>query len=69
VFDVPSVGDDSAVFVSDLECSRSEYLVNDEWPLPWRRDLVLILAILNSLEDQVSDLELMATHVTLVVAS
>jgi hypothetical protein len=69
VFDVPSVGDDSAVFVSDLECSRSEYLVNDEWPLPWGRDLVLILAILNSLEDQVSDLELMATHVTLVVAS
>jgi hypothetical protein len=69
VFDVPSIGDDSAVFVSDLECSRSEYLVNDEWPLPWRRDLVLILAILNSLEDQVSDLELMATHVTLVVAS
>jgi hypothetical protein len=69
VFDVPSIGDDSAVFVSDLECSRSEYLVNDEWPLPWRRDLVLILAILNSLEDQVSDLELMATHVTLVVVS
>jgi hypothetical protein len=49
--------------------SGPEYLVDDEWPLPRWRELVLVLAALNSLEDQVSDVELARPHVALVVAS
>jgi hypothetical protein len=69
MFDVPRVGDDPTVLVSDLECSRSEYLVHDERPLPWGREFVSILAALNSSEDQIPDLELAGAYVTLVVAS
>jgi hypothetical protein len=53
VFDVLSVGDDSTIPVSDLERSGSEYLIDDEWPLPWGRELVSILVALDSSEHQV----------------
>jgi hypothetical protein len=39
-----------------------EHLVDDEWPLPRWRELVSVLAALNSLEDQVSDVELTRTY-------
>jgi hypothetical protein len=48
---VPHVGDNPSVLVSDLECPRLEHLVNDEWPLPWGRKFVSILAALNSSKD------------------
>jgi hypothetical protein len=69
VLDVPSVGDNSTVLVSDLERSGLEYLVDDEGPLPWGREFVSILAALNSSENQVPDLELASKHIALVVAS
>jgi hypothetical protein len=69
VFDVPRIGDDSSVLVSDLVCSGSEHLVDDERPLPRGCKLVSILAALNLSEDQVSDMELARVHVALVVAS
>jgi hypothetical protein len=53
VCDVPSVGDDSTVLVSDLERSGSEYLNDNGWPLPWGRELVSILVALDSSEHQV----------------
>jgi hypothetical protein len=68
MFYVPSVGDDPATLVPELECSWSKHLVNDEWPLPRGRKLVPILVSPNSSEHQVSDLELAAAHVALVVA-
>jgi hypothetical protein len=69
MFDVPGIGDDPSFLVSDLVCSGSEHLVDDEWPLPRGQELVSILSTLNSSEDQVSDLELTRVHVALVVAS
>jgi hypothetical protein len=69
VFDVPRVGDDSSVLVSDLVCSGSEHLVDDEQPLPRRCKIVSILDALNLSEDQVSDMELARAHVALVAAS
>jgi hypothetical protein len=69
MFDIPCVGDDSSVLVSDLVCTRSEHLVDDEWPFPRGRELVSILAALNSSEDQVSDVKLARANVALVVAS
>jgi hypothetical protein len=69
VFDVPHVGDDSHVLVSDLVCSGSEHLVDDERPLPRARELVPILAALNSSKDQVPNLKLTGAYVALVVAS
>jgi hypothetical protein len=69
MFDVPRIGDDSSVLVSDLEGSGSKHLMDDEWPLPRRRELVSILAALNSSEDQVPHLELAGAYTELVVAS
>jgi hypothetical protein len=69
VLDVPSVGGDSIIFVSDLKRSGLEYLINDEWPLPWGRESASILATLKLSKDQVPDLELAGAHVALVVAS
>jgi hypothetical protein len=69
MFDVPCVGDDSSVLASDIVCSGSEHLVDDERPLPRGRELVSILAALNLSEEQVSDLELTRAHVALVVVS
>jgi hypothetical protein len=69
VFDVPCVGDDPPVLVLDLVGSGPEHLVDDEWPLPRWRELVSVLAAMNSSEDQVSDVELVRAHVALVVAS
>jgi hypothetical protein len=69
VFDVPRVGYDSSVLVSDLVCSESEHLVDDEGPLPRRRELVSILAVMNTSEDQVSDVELTRAHVALEIVS
>jgi hypothetical protein len=69
VFNVPCIGDDPPVFVLDLVRSGSEHLVDDEWPLPRWCELVPVFAALDSLEDQVSDVELARAHVALVVAS
>jgi hypothetical protein len=69
VFDVPHIRDDSSVLICNLVRSGSEYLVDDEWPLPRGRELVSILAALNSSEDQISDMELARTHIALVVVS
>jgi hypothetical protein len=69
MFDVPHVGDDPTTLVSDLECSGSEYLVDDERPLPRGRELMSILAALNSSEYQMPDLELASAYVVLVVVS
>jgi hypothetical protein len=69
VFDVPCVGDDPPIFVLDLECPRSEHLVDDERPLPRWRQLVPVFAALNPSENEVADLELARVHVALVVAS
>jgi hypothetical protein len=46
-----------------------EHLVDDERPRPRGIELVSILAALNSSEDQISNVELMRTHVALVVTS
>jgi hypothetical protein len=43
--------------------------VDDEWPLPRWRELVPVLAALNSLKDQVFNVELTRTHVALVIVS
>jgi hypothetical protein len=51
VFDVPCIGDDPPVLVQDLVCSGPEHLVDDEWPLPRWRELVSVLAALNSSKD------------------
>jgi hypothetical protein len=69
VFDVPRVGDDLPVLVSDLVCFGSEHLVDNERPFPRWCELVSVLAALNLLEDQVSDVELTRMYVALVVAS
>jgi hypothetical protein len=69
MFDVPCIGDDSSVLVSDLVRFGSEHLVDDEWLLPRGRELVSILAALNSSEDHVSDVELARAHIAVVVAS
>jgi hypothetical protein len=68
VFYVPCVQDDSVVLVPELECPWSESLISDDCPLPWGCELVLILVALHSSENQVSDLELVASHVLLVIA-
>jgi hypothetical protein len=68
VFDVPCVGGDPPVLVSDLVGSGPEHLMDDEWPLPRWCELVSVLAALNSSEEQVPDLELASVHVALVVA-
>jgi hypothetical protein len=69
VFDVPCVGNDPPVLVLDLVSSGPKHLVDDEWSLPRWRELVPVLATLNSSEDQVSDVELVWAHIALVVAS
>jgi hypothetical protein len=69
VFDVPHVGDDPPVLVSDFVCSGLEHLVDDERPFPRWCELVSVLASLNLSEDHVSDVELTRAHVALVVAS
>jgi hypothetical protein len=69
VFDVPHVGDDPSVLVSDLVCSGSEHLVDDERTLPRGRELVSILAAMNLSKDQVPDLELTSAYIALVVSS
>jgi hypothetical protein len=43
--------------------------VDDEWPLPRWRELVSVLAALDSSKDQVSNVELARTHVALMIAS
>jgi hypothetical protein len=68
MFDVPRIGDDPPVLVSDLVCSVSEHLVDDERPFPWWCELVTVLAALNSLENKVANMELTRSHVALVVA-
>jgi hypothetical protein len=67
VFNVPCVGDDPPVLVLDLVRPWSEHLVDDERPLPGWRKLVLVLAALNSSENEVSDVKLGPTHLSLVV--
>jgi hypothetical protein len=69
VFDVPSFGDDPSVLISNLIRSRSEHLLDDEWPFPRLCEFVSVLAALNSSEDQVSNVELVRAHFALVVAS
>jgi hypothetical protein len=69
VLDVPCVGDDPAVLVLDHVSPWSEHFVDDERPLPRWRQLVLVLAALNSSENEVPDVELAWAHVTLVVTS
>jgi hypothetical protein len=69
VFDVPCIADDPPVLVLDLVRPWSEYLVDDEGPLPRWRQLVPVLAALNPSENKVADMELKRTHVALVVAS
>jgi hypothetical protein len=58
VLDVPRVGDDPPVLVMDLVCLWSEHFVDDERPLPRWRQLVSVLAALNSSENEVPDVEL-----------
>jgi hypothetical protein len=69
VFNVPRVGNDPPILVLDLVCPWSEHFVDDERPLPRWRQLVPVLATLNSSENMVSNVELARAHVTLVVAS
>jgi len=45
----------------------SEHLRDDVWSLPWRRELVAVLAALDEVEDQVSDVEGPTPHSTAVV--
>jgi hypothetical protein len=57
-----------AVLVLKFECSWSEHLIDDEWPLPRGRELMPILVALNSSEHLVTNLELSVVHVALVLA-
>jgi hypothetical protein len=68
VFDVPRIGDDPPVLVADLVSSWPEHVVDDEGPFLRWRELVSILAALDSSEDKVADMELAWTLVALVVA-
>ena len=46
-----------------------EHLHDDIWSLPWWRELVSVLAALDEVEDQVSDIEDPTPHPTAVVSS
>jgi hypothetical protein len=48
VFYVPRVEDDPTVLVSDLDCPRLEQLIDDDRPVPWGHELVLVLIALDS---------------------
>jgi hypothetical protein len=68
VDNVPCVGDDPPVLVLDLVCPWSEHLVDDERSLPRWRELVPVLATLDSSEHEIPNVELTGMHVALVVA-
>ena len=44
-----------------------EHLCDDVWSLPWRRELVAVLAALDEAEDQVLDIEGLTPHLMAVV--
>jgi hypothetical protein len=57
VLDVPRVGDDPPVLVLDLVHPWSEHLMVDERPFPRWRQLVPVLAALDSSEHKIPDVE------------
>jgi hypothetical protein len=68
VFYVPCIRDDFVVLVSEVECSRAEHLVDDERPFPRGCELVPVFVALDSSKHQVTDLELAASYIALVIA-
>ena len=69
LLDIPGIGEDLTVDGLELVGAWPEHLHDDVWSLPLRRELVAILAALDEVEDQVSDVEGLTPHSTAVVPS
>ena len=69
MLDVPGIGEDFTIDVLELVGAWSEYLRDGVWSLPQRGELVAVLVALNKVEDQVPDVEGLASHSSAVVLS
>jgi len=69
LLDVPGIDEDFAINGLELVGTWSEHLYDDLWSLPWWRELVVVLVVLDEVEDQVSDVEGPTPHSMVVVLS
>ena len=67
MLDVLGVDEDLTVDGLELVGARSEHFRDDVWSLPWWRELVVVLAALDEVDDQISDVEGPTPYSTAVV--
>ena len=69
MFDVSGIDEDFIVDGLKLIGAWSEHLCDDVRSLPRRGELVVVLVALDEVENQVSDVERLTPHSTVVVSS